>query len=399
MFYSPYNIIKYRILALTVPEAWGVYLNELLRRISTSMVGLFIPLYILKETEKIINIPIYYGLYAFSALLFSFYSALLIKKIGVDKGMALGSIFRLLFLYSLIFASLNHNFFWISAFFFGLTQPFDWLPHHYALAKMAQTGRQFSSAASLSKIVTRLGSTLGPIMGGFIIYWFGFSILYIIAGFLIIISALAPFLDNFEKTGMHVSGAEIWLRLKDPGMHKHFIVFGLESFESLISTMIWPVFLYTAVGSFEKTGSLETISHLVGILSLYISGKAVKSKRYNIIIFGCILTIVSWLGRIFSHDYLGLTLSNIGYFTGTSLLWVPVWSLLYKHSVTQKYTMQFWLVHHIVVHSLLFIGCLLIILALIVGANFYQIIFISLPILGLSVFIPRIYKSYIKKYA
>jgi len=392
------NWLMDRLPFISVPEAWGVYLNELLRRISTSMVGLFIPLYILHETGGIINIPIYYGVYAFSALISDYPSAIFIKKIGVDKGLALGSLFRLLFLYSLIFAAKNHNFFWASAFFFGLTQPFDWLPHHYALAKMAQSGKQFSSAASISKIVTRVGSTLGPVIGGFVILWFGFPVLYLSAGFLIVFAAITPFLDKFEKVGMHISGTEIWQRLKDPGMKKHYFVFGLENVEALISTMIWPVFLYTAVGSFEKVGSLETISLLVGIIALYLSGRVVRSKRYLVMIFGSLLILIAWVGRIFSSNYMVLTVFNISYFIGLSMLWVPVWSLLYKHSVTQKYTMEFWLVHHIIAHSFLLITCLSIIVAIMLDLSLQLIILISLPFFSLSLFIPKVYKTYLQKY-
>jgi len=381
-----------------MPEAWGVYLNELLRRISTSMVGLFIPLYILKETGELIYIPVYYGIYALSALISDLPAAFMIRKIGVDKGMALGAVLRALFLYSLIFASDNHLFFWISALFFGITQPFDWLPHHYALAKMAQAGKHFSSTASISKIVTRLGSTLGPIIGGFCILWFGFPTLYLSAGFLILLAAITPFLDKFEKTGMHVSGREVWQRLTDPGMPKHLLVFGIESVESLISTMIWPVYLYTAVGSFEKTGTLETISLLTGIAALYLVGRLVKVKKYKIMLVGSIVVIIAWIGRMFFGGVTALTISNIAYFSGSSMLWVPVWSLLYSHSVTQKYTMEFWLVHHIIVHSFLSLSCIFIIAALLLGASLDQIIIATLLIFSLSLTFPKIYSSYIQKY-
>jgi len=77
---------------------------------------------------------------------------------------------------------------------------------------------------------------------------------------------------------------------------------------------------------------------------------------------------------------------------------VPVWSLLYKHSVTQKYTMEFWLVHHIIAHSFLLITCLSIIVAIMLDLSLQLIILISLPFFSLSLFIPKVYKTYLQKY-
>ncbi len=398
MLSSPHQAIRQSILSLVVPESWGIYINELLRRISTSMVGLFIPIYIYQQTGELVSIPIYFSIYALFALISDYPSTLIIKRIGIDRALAVGSLFRALFLYSLIFAEKYHPFFWVSAFFFGLTQPFDWLPYHYSLAKMAQTGRQFSSIASLSKTVTRLGSTLGPLLGGMIIVWFGFPVLYACAGFLILVAAIVPFLDKFEKTGMHVSGSEIWQRLTDPGMPKHLLVIGLENFEGLISMMIWPVFLFTAMESYEKTGSLETISLLVGIVTLYGVKLFIKAKKYWVMTVGALLIVLSWLGRIYGGSFAGLTLANIGYITGTSFLWVPVWSLLYKHSVTQKYTMEFWLVHHIIAHSFLLLSSMSVVAALLLWVSLEHIILATMLVFSLSLVLPLVYREYIKKY-
>ncbi len=393
---SSQEVIRSHLIVL--PGAWGIYLNELFRRISTSMVGLFIPLYIYKETGDLLSIPIYYLIFSVTAFCTELPSAYLIKKIGIDKGLALGSLFRTTFLYTLIFANHHHMLFWVSAFAFGLTMPFDWLPHYYSLAKMAKKGHQFGNVASFSKIFTRLGSSLGPVVGGLCIQLWGFSTLYFIAGTLIIVAGIMPFLDKFEKIDMHVSGKEIINRLFDPGIIKHIFAFGTENYDGIVSIMIWPIFLFTTVGSYGKSGAVETLALLVGIISLYMINKLVKNKKYNAMRWGSIAIILGWVGRLFMKNINGIWLANLSYLSGTAFLFTPVWSLLYSCSVAKKYTMEFWLVHELLSHGLLALICLAIWYALSHNFGLSNIIYTDILIIGMSLIFPWLYRGYIQRY-
>jgi MFS family permease len=374
---------------------WGVYLNELFRRISTSMVGLFIPIYIWQQTGEFSLAALYYFIYALTAFFLQFPGALLIKKIGVDWSMVIGSFFRAIFLFSLIFAQYNHIFFWISALFFGLCQPFDWLPYHYCLSKLSQKKQNFSKAASFSQIITYTGATLGPIIGGVIIQLFGFTTLYMVSGSMIIIAAIMPFLDEFEKKDMHITGKDIIKRLTDPGIKKHLLASFLQYSDGLANMLIWPFFLFTALKSYEGAGLLQTVSLTVGVGVMFLAGKLLKKKKYFIMYLGSFLIIIGWLGRLLSGSILGLTISNILCLSGTTFLWMPYMTLLYAKSVEKKYTMEFWLIREILGYGFYAMATFLIFIALKLNISISTLVYINIFLVLFTLTLPKLFKEYI----
>jgi MFS family permease len=374
----------------------GINLTNLFRSIATSLVGIFVPIYIWQSTGKLVFIPVYYLIYSLVAVLSQIPGAYLIKKIGVDWSIVIGTIFRAGFMGLLIFAESNHLFFWISAISFGLCQPFDWLPHYYVISKISKESKKFGHAAGAAGLIGRLGGALGPLVGGLIIVNWGYESLYLLAGGSLILVVLCPFLDDFKKKNMHVSFDDVKKCMKDKGIVKHFFAHGLRVFDMLANLMVWPVFLFTVLGSVKESGSLQTISLVIVVLVTYLTGKFVDKKKFSMMYLGVILIVVGWLGRGLFNNSIALGLVNMAYILGVTMLWTPHTAMLFARS-NKKYTMEFWLVREIISYSMMFLTCLVFI-----GLFSYIKTPVQLRILipGLGIFmllglkIPKLYKKY-----
>ncbi len=372
---------------------WGMYFCELFRRVATNLVGLFVPIYIWQHFNSLIFVIIYYLIFAFIGMVLMYPGALLIRKIGIDWGAALGSLCRALYIASLIFTSIDTRFFWISAFFFGLAQPFDWLPYHYAVTKTSQKDHYFGKAAGMSITIAQVGHAVGPILGGVIIALLGFNWLYLIAGSLLIVAAIAPFIDTFDKTGMHVSGKEIITRLTDPGIGKHLLANGLEAFDLMAQWIIWPLFLFSMVKSFESSGTLQTLSLLMALIFTIIAGRQSDKKRLWPMTCGTLLVSLSWWGRVVSPNNLSLFIANTGHTVGSCLLWTPYMALMYAKS-SQQYTMEFWLVKEIIHYGAIMVSLGIVAVFLHFGSLKAALILFGVINL-LSFSLPHFYKHYL----
>ncbi len=373
---------------------WGVFTAEFSRRISTSMVGLFIPIYIWQETGNVLSIAHYYILYSITALIILYPAAKLIKFVGVDWGMGIGSILRALFIFTLIFAKDNHLFFWISAITYGAAQPFDWLPFNYVVAKLSKNHKKFGRSSSLASMTTRFASALGPVIGGLIIFEFGYNILYLVSGSFMVFAFLSPFFDDFEKRGMHVSFADVIKIAKDPGIIKHIFIFLIRFWNDWIYVIIWPLFLYNFVGSITSSGILQTLSLLLALIISYVVGKLVDRNNFKTIQPGVLMVAISWWLRIISKFSFGVFLSDTAYNIGNTLVWNPHEALLIKRSL-KKYTMEFYLVKDLMIHGISVISTIVIFLMLLHNFSYQTIFFISGSVSLMALFLPKFYAKYI----
>lgn len=376
---------------------WGMYLSDLFRRIAISLIGLFVPIYIWQETEKLIYIPIFYFIYAFFGFLTQYPGAKIIKKIGVDWGIVIGTIFRFLYIYFLILAKNNINYFWLSALAFGFCQPFDWLCYFYVITKESNKKKKFGNTAGITTIIGYLGASLGPIIGGVIIKTNGYETLYYLACVMLIFVAGFPFLDNFEKKGMHVEFGDLKKAFFDKGIGKHFFTNGIRVFDAISNTILWPIFLFFSIGSISKSGEIQTISLVLAMGISYIVGKMVDGKNFFMMYVGVIFNFFAWVLRFITGNNLGLLISNMSFTLGSTMLWTPYSALLFARS-SKKYTMQFWMVREMISYFMMSIACLfyIILFYFFKEINSFKLVFLLLSLVNLlALTVPRLYKKYI----
>lgn len=385
-------IFRFRLKGLS-----GIFLAEFLRRMTTSLMSLYTPIYIWQLTGKLTNVAIYYLIYGFLAMMTIFPGAMIIKKVGVDWGNGIGTVLRVGYILFLIGAEKQVEYFWLSAICLGLCQSFDWLSYNYVMTKVGIEKKQYGKKMGMSVMVERLGAAIGSLLGGLIISSLGFRYLYMIAGVCLVLVAVLPFWDEFEKKEMHVNFSDLKKAFKDKGIKKHIMAHGLRVFDLMSNMMIWPLYLYLVMGTIKGSGIVQTLTLILAMVAALASGKLVDLKNLMVMYGGSGLVFLGWMMRWGVKNFRGLVVANTSYSLGTTMLWTPFMALIMARSA-KKYTMEFWIVKEIISYGMVTLSCLFYLIIFGVIGKIENLVWLfpmigTVSLLGLK--LPKMFKKYV----
>jgi len=364
---------------IKLPGLRGVYLNSLFRGMGQYLINFFVPIYLYKLKGSLADVLIFYILCNLIVVLSGFFSTAIIRKIGVDWSSFIGALLRILYFLSLSLIPWHWLFFYLAAIFSGLKINFYWIPFHYTVISLDDGDKKYGKEASMVTIAEKIALVLGPIIGGAVIRFFGFSYLFLLAGIFIFISGVILFFDNFTKKGMDFSTRRI---IKDLlGKKRRKIWLGLTgySIETFIATILWPLFIYFHISSIIKVGFVQGLSLVVALGILFLVGKRVDKKGYGVVKFGLIILTINWLLRIFISSSASIVASNIFSEFGSILLWLPFSAWIYSKISIERKT-EFLLEREMVIHI---VETLLCVFLLITKNNFNWLLVFSLAISAL----------------
>lgn len=376
----PYLLFNKKFLRnFRVDGLFGVYLDTALIYLGMSLVGIFVPLYVLKLTGSILAVFGAYAFYHLIVIIFSFPTAFLIKKIGIDRTAFFGAISRVLFLLFLILAKKNTLLLWPAFFFYGLTIPLCWLPFHFTTINIDGGDKKFGKEMGIIGLINRLFSSLGPVLGGFIIAFLNFSWLYGLAIIINFLSGIALFFDKFEKKGMEIDVKVVLRKLFSPklsGVYNGLFGAGLET---AVYSIAWPLFVFLAIGSYQILGVIKSASLFISLLVYYWAGRWVDRKGKGILKIGVVVNSLNLLIRPFLKTALPIFLADSAYLTGAILVWTPFEAAFYEKGFGEK--LDYIILRELVLHFSGFVSCLLLLSLFWLRASWWLIF--SLAILGL----------------
>ena len=136
-------------------------------------------------------------------------AATLLKKfISPDYAYFLSVLGRLTYLFFLFLGGQNQLFFFLAAFFWGLTIPFCWLPYYLTVVYEEKEDGFFGKEVSYMNLLSSLAAALSPILGGLLITLYGAGSAYLLAGFFFVLSFLPLYFDRFNPSRVEFSFKE-----------------------------------------------------------------------------------------------------------------------------------------------------------------------------------------------
>jgi MFS family permease len=196
------NFLPYRMSRQTKE----LFVSNIIINLALAMVLIFEPIYLFKLGYQIYQIALFYlavyVLYFFALPL----GAKFANKYGYENGMFFGSVLYIPFYLSLFLITKFSFMFYVAIIFYVLQKMFYWPAFHGNFSHNSvnrEEGREISS----SSISSSLMFIFGPITGGIIITYFGFSVLFIIASMLFLFSNIPMLLtkESFTKRNFEYS--------------------------------------------------------------------------------------------------------------------------------------------------------------------------------------------------
>ena len=275
-----------------------LYLNQFIRGIAFSFVGIFIPIYLFTLGHTFNTVLIYFLVFHLVTFIFTPVALSLSRKFGYKVIVICSASFIILFFISLRLLEQISIPIPLIAILGGAENAFYFIPLHAFFTRLSENqkrGKQFSNYASIGQ----LAGLVGPLIGGIIAAFFGFAPLFYITIFFIILSIFPLFkLDNVKPaTKLTFSG--IWHLTKTN--KRFFFATIADNIKGNVEGLIWPIFIYFTLKNLISVGWVSSLVTGGAILfTLFIGRFHDKKSKYFFLKLGGLLYAILWLIRIYT---------------------------------------------------------------------------------------------------
>jgi len=293
-----------------------LYFSISLRTFAKTLINVFVPIYLWQIGYSYSTILWFFAIFSGSHALATFPAGKLASKYGL-KHLILFSVPFLIIYYLALYSIQQLTTLGVPLLviplFGGSSDALFWLGHHTRFAQCSHRGRT-GKELGIVKILVSTFTAIGPIIGGFLLTWYGFNFLFLIVSTLLFV-AVIPLLktkDTFTPFKFSIKRFRSIFKIRDIIGHTGFGI------ESSIQQVIWPIFIFFFILGEEFTvlGSITSLSLLFSLLmTYYIANKMDKHNNlFNDL--GAILTGAIWIIRNFVTT--GMQVFAIDSFAGLS---------------------------------------------------------------------------------
>ena len=337
-----YPLEKFIHLRKDTPDGiTAIYLNTTLRTLALSLVGIFIPVFIFVQTQRVFGegiaiglygVIVYYLIWRLVVLFLVIPASLIISKIGFRWCLLLSA---LLLAVMLFLFSLTTIYFWViilAAIIHGMQAAFYWLSYRSLFVKDGVLGR-LGEEVSINAILSRVVAIGGPALGGIIIATWGFSYLFWIALVIVVFSGLPFFFMRYHRRNKQATLSSVinWLKVKKHRNEE--ISFIGRNIEGFVYAIFWPLFIFLVVGSYEKQGLVVSLGLVAGAIVILFAGRIFDKKySFKAYRFGVIWVSVMYLARIFVNSLGKLVMIQVAHDMASPIYWVTFDSLIYERA-------------------------------------------------------------------
>ena len=304
-----------------------LYVSIALRSFALALSGVFIPVYFYKLGYSLTTIFLFYGILGLVTAFFSLASVKVFSKVGLKHCILISMPFLIIlfaFLYTL--ETFNWNPLLLSL-VYGIHAAFFWVPYHIDFAKFSDK-KQRGKEVGFSKIAASVFSALGPLVGGLILAFFGFHILFIIVVFSLIGAIIPLFLTKEIPQKFHFSLKKFFhgQKLKEI---LGFIGYGAET---RLGWVVWPLFIFLFILGEEylSLGVISSLSVFSGMIFTFFAGRfSDMKKRKKVLKIGTGANAIIWVVKSFIITPFQVIITDIFYGATQATMHVPFDSLSY----------------------------------------------------------------------
>jgi MFS family permease len=305
-----------------------------IERLGWSMVGIFIPIYLLTLGFSLQQVFIYYIIQNTVILLTSFIVVYLGRIINIQKILIIRFPFLLIFL-TILYNLQSIDFpIYLLAIIDGIQLMLYWFPLHILFAQFADKKNLGSSTSKLFAI-PQFVTMFGPLAGGLITVTWGFKVLFIIATVLffiayipILYTKILPIKYNF----VFREGLDLYKKYK-----KYFYSEICNNIGEEVEGVIWPIFVYLSLINITSVGVIGTLLAVSSsVFTLIVGQLADKKNKTKLIKTSAIFIMTVWFLRLIFDNEIALYILTILSGMAFVVLSVPYYSIFYQIAQKEK---------------------------------------------------------------
>ncbi|MBI2475003.1 hypothetical protein HYV69_01115 [Candidatus Uhrbacteria bacterium] len=313
--------------------------NRMIAFIGSSMVGVFLPIYIFEFFG--LSLPFVLAWFAINfAFKLPFYviAAKIFSQTGLVASMVLGTIGLIIFYW--MFFLLDHgssiNPFFLMAIGIGglmLDGVFYWSPYHIDFAKFSDAnhrGKQLGMYYGLQEAI----SILTPITAAFILTRFGYKMNFFVGLLLTAASIIPLFFVSKYKVTYEFGYFESFRKL----FSKKYIAMTLSmaalGAENIVGVIVWPIFLFSVFqGNYLEVGFATAVIVVISMIVELIVGRQIdRLTARKMLKFGSWIYALGWIAKGFVQTITGVFAASTFHSFGSIMMRMPLDTMSYQQA-------------------------------------------------------------------
>jgi hypothetical protein len=325
---SDHQFVQHQLFRIKHTELNEIFLVMSLRSFVCSMISIFVPIYLLILGFSLRDVLLIQLVMAIVEFSFEFVSASYISKVGPKHAIALSMPPLIAHFWMLSTISTYHWPLWFIAFCGGLALALYWQGYHYDFSKSTKKKEATKNVSQMYITLAVLGA-IAPLVGGVIATNFGFEALYVVVIGLLLVVFIPLFKKSEVHTGVPIDIKKINIR----HIYRDLISYGGAGIEASMSLVIWPIFVYTAVQSYQSVGFITSAALVITIFVTYFVGRKVNNtNRHKYITTGSFLDGLIFILLTFVNTFTQIISLNMARSLVSSLRMAPYTSEYYLHA-------------------------------------------------------------------
>jgi MFS family permease len=301
-----------------------IYAYEMLQKFAFSLIGIFIPIYIIAENAPIEWTFLYIIGYNVVFTSLSLPVSYVIAKIGFKHSLLLSYLFYVPAFLAIRVFGLTVHLITAVAVLIGLGKTFHWLALHAEFAvDSTESARGKASGRLLG--LPKISKAAAPFLGGIIMAYYGFPMLAGVAIFFMVLSAYPLLASKDHRDPRNYDLRQLLTR--EYGVFASF--FFLRGTAIASGGLLFPIYIYFVLGSTVDVGSVGSLASLGSVAFALFIGKMTDNVERKHMVFIGALASAAFFG-LRSYVTTQLEAFILSFIAGLMLMvyYVPVYSFL-----------------------------------------------------------------------
>ncbi len=292
-----------------------------------SFVGIFIPIYLLSRRVPVAEVLWFYFIYSLAVFLFFFLADRIARSVGLRKTVLIGYPFLFLYFFLLYTIDRYGTPIYLIALVNALQASLYWFPLHIWITNASTTEEMGSNLGRFFAFSKTIG-IFAPFISGFMVIYFGFQSVFILAGAIYLLSALPllslpefPYKETLKLRNVFALSKKY---------HKYVAADIFENLREDAEAIIWPIFVYLSFRSILSIGYIGTIDSMGSVLFLLLVGKyADRMDKRKLMMAGAAIITAAWIIRFFAHTPIAFYMITLGVAFFEALILIPLNTVVY----------------------------------------------------------------------
>lgn len=274
-------------------------LSVWLHTIGRSIVGIFIPVLLLKLGYGLTTVILYYLVFNAFDVPLNFLAEKSVEKIGARKTIMIAVMASIAFFSLLgIVPTGSWPLLFLLAFLDAIYDTFYWVAHLYLFLRSSHSRHSTGEETGMLASIRTLGSMMGPLIGALIVL-FGSNSALLATSIVFFLLSLIPLArlrhaDDYPP----LPRMPVVEFLDQPLARKDYGSIFLSHVHYAVEGTLWPLFIFMAIGGTESVAYLAIILSLTKAALAYFTGTIRKTRRSTLLMTGALAIGLIWLLRL-----------------------------------------------------------------------------------------------------